>query len=137
MKDINDDIVARFDSYTKTALRYCLIQINRKKDKLANNEKPFTVEDIFEFTTDAYEIEENYINILDFDLMIKNDLLFESLKQLEKNQRDIIYLSVCKEWSDKEIGEYMNMSRQKVQRIKVKVLNSLRKYMTGADDNAW
>ena len=135
MSNIQDDIVGRFDSYTKSSLRNCLLDIRRVRDKLANNEKPFTFEDIFDLTMDAYDFEENYINILDFDLMIKNDLLFESLKQLEKNQRDIIYLSVCKEWSDKEIGEYMNMSRQKDQRIKVKVLNRLRKNMTGADDN--
>lgn len=135
MKNIQGEIVSCFDTFTKLSLRNCLYDIRKKKEKLANNEQPFTVGDIFEFTMDAYDIEENYINILDFDLMIKNDLLFESLKQLEKNQRDIIYLSVCREWSDKEIGEYMNMSRQKVQRIKVKVLNSLRKNMVGDDDN--
>ena len=64
MRDNRDDVVGRFDSYTKTALRYCLIQIRRKRDKLANNEKPFAEEDIFEFTLDEYDIGDNYINIL-------------------------------------------------------------------------
>ena len=129
-----DEIVARFDTYAKTALRCCLYKIRNKRDKLDANEKPFTVEDIIEFVSDdEHFIDENFINILDFDLMIKNDLLYESLRRLEKNHRDIIYLSICKEWSDKKIGDYMNMSRQKVQRIKVKVLETLRKNMIGDD----
>lgn len=134
MRENYDEIVARFDTYAKTALRCCLYKIRNKRDKLDANEKPFTVEDIIEFISDdEHFIDENFINILDFDLMIKNDLLYESLRRLEKNQRDIIYLSICKEWSDKKIGDYMNMSRQKVQRIKVKVLETLRKNMTGDD----
>ena len=134
MRENYDEIVARFDTYAKTALRCCLYKIRNKRDKLDANEKPFTVEDIIEFISDdEHFIDENFINILDFDLMIKNDLLYESLRRLEKNQRDIIYLSICKEWSDKKIGDYMNMSRQKVQRIKVKVLETLRKNMIGDD----
>jgi len=134
MRENYDEIVARFDTYAKTALRCCLYKIRNKRDKLDTNEKPFTVEDIIEFVSDdEHFIDENFINILDFDLMIKNDLLYESLRRLEKNHRDIIYLSICKEWSDKKIGDYMNMSRQKVQRIKVKVLETLRKNMIGDD----
>jgi len=134
MREKYDEIVARFDTYAKTALRCCLYKIRNKRDKLDTNEKPFTVEDIIEFVSDdEHFIDENFINILDFDLMIKNDLLYESLRRLEKNHRDIIYLSICKEWSDKKIGDYMNMSRQKVQRIKVKVLETLRKNMIGDD----
>jgi len=134
MREKYDEIVARFDTYAKTALRCCLYKIRNKRDKLDANEKPFTVEDIIEFISDdEHFIDENFINILDFDLMIKNDLLYESLRRLEKNHRDIIYLSICKEWSDKKIGDYMNMSRQKVQRIKVKVLETLRKNMIGDD----
>ena len=134
MRENYDEIVARFDTYAKTALRCCLYKIRNKRDKLDANEKPFTVEDIIEFISDdEHFIDENFINILDFDLMIKNDLLYESLRRLEKNHRDIIYLSICKEWSDKKIGDYMNMSRQKVQRIKVKVLETLRKNMIGDD----
>jgi len=134
MREKYDEIVARFDTYAKTALRCCLYKIRNKRDKLDANEKPFTVEDIIEFVSDdEHFIDENFINILDFDLMIKNDLLYESLRRLEKNHRDIIYLSICKEWSDKKIGDYMNMSRQKVQRIKVKVLETLRKNMIGDD----
>ena len=134
MREKYDEIVARFDTYAKTALSCCLYKIRNKRDKLDTNEKPFTVEDIIEFVSDdEHFIDENFINILDFDLMIKNDLLYESLRRLEKNHRDIIYLSICKEWSDKKIGDYMNMSRQKVQRIKVKVLETLRKNMIGDD----
>ena len=132
MKSDSDEIIARFDSYVKAALRYSVWKVRKIRDKQEANEKPFVFEDVFEFVADDfYKINENYITILGFDLMIKNDLLFESLRQLEENQRNIIYLSVCKEWSDQKIGNYMNLSRQKVQRIKSKVLEALRKNMMG------
>ena len=52
MRENYDEIVARFDTYAKTALRCCLYKIRNKRDKLDANEKPFTVEDIIEFIPD-------------------------------------------------------------------------------------
>lgn len=136
MKSGSDEIVARFDSYVKAAMRYSLCDIRKIRDKQEANERIFTFEDVLDFVNDDfYKINENYITILGFDLMIKNDLLYESLRQLEENHRNIIYLSICKEWSDQKIGNYMNLSRQKVQRIKSKVLEVLRNNMMGDEAN--
>ena len=136
MSEIQDEIVARFDSYTKSAFGYCMYHLRKKARKM--EEKEMLVDDleVLHFAVEDNDtFAENYIQVLDFDLMIKNDLLYEALRSLEKAQRDIIYLSVCEHWSDRRIGLKMNMSRSKVQRIKTKVTNELKKIMIGDVDN--
>ena len=117
-----------------TSLRNCLYHIRLKNGERRKNEIPFETEELERVAVlEDFHIDENYIDVLDFDLMIKNDLLFETLKRLDKHQRDIIYLSVCEEMSDREISEYIKMSRQKVQRIKTKVMKFLKEMMIGEE----
>lgn len=118
----------------KTSLKNCLYHIRLKNKKRIENEICFDAERLERISiSEDFNVDENYIDVLDFDLMIKNDLLFETLKRLDKYQRDIIYLSVCKQMSDREISEYINMSRQKVQRIKTRVMRFLKEMMIGED----
>ena len=136
MSEIQDEIVARFDSYTKSAFGYCMYHL--RKEARRQEEKEMLVDDleVLHFSVeDDYAFAENHVQILDFDLMIKDDLLYEALRSLGKAQRDIIYLSVCERWSDRKIGFKMNMSRSKVQRIKTRVTNELKKIMIGDVDH--
>lgn len=71
-------------------------------------------------TYDDYSFMENQIVVMDFNMTVKNDLLYEVLNTMEQNQRDIIYMSLCEKMSDQKIGEKLNMSRSKVKRIKQK-----------------
>lgn len=135
MRDKRDDVIARFDAYTKTALRNCLYHIRMKEKKRTDNEFVLDADIIHISTEDDYYFEENYTEVLNFDVMIKNDLLYEALESLEKHQRDIIYLSACEKWSDVRIGNLLNMSRSKVQRIKIKVLQQIRTTMRRDDIN--
>ncbi|OQB13143.1 MAG: hypothetical protein BWY15_01942 [Firmicutes bacterium ADurb.Bin193] len=133
MKDINNELVARFDSYTKTAFKHCLSHIRQKRNKLSDNETALDIETLNFASEDYYDFEENHVAVMDFDVIIKNDLLFELLNTMEQQQRDVIFLSACQKWSDKKIGEQLNLSRAKVQRIKSKVTGYLKKNMTGDD----
>ena len=131
MKDSKDILVERFNAYTKTSLRHCLYHIRLKKRRLEENE---TVVDFSECNFEAkndYDFLENSVKVMGFDMIVKNDLLYEALRSLEQYQRDIIYLSICERLSDRKIGTMMNMSRSKVQRIKVKVKEQLIKAMKG------
>ena len=104
-----------------------------KEKKRTDNEFALNVDIINISTEDDYDLEENYIEVLNFDMIIKNDFLYEELGSLEKHQIDIIYLSACEKWSNVRIGNLLNMSRSKVQRIKTKVLQQIRTTMTGDD----
>ena len=68
-------------------------------------------------------------------LTVKNDLLYEVLNSMEQQQRDIVYLSLCKDMSDKKIGEKLKMSRSSVQRIKQSMKRRIYDAMTGGSKN--
>lgn len=80
---------------------------------------------------DDYSFLENKVVVMDFKMTVKNDLLYEVLNAMEQYQRDIIYLSLCEEMSDQEIGRKLKMSRSKVQRIKQKLKEEIYFAMTG------
>lgn len=80
---------------------------------------------------DDYEFLENMVDVMDFKMIIKNDLLYEILNAMEQQHRDIIYLSLCEDWSDREIGEALSLSRSKVQRIKQKLKKEIYEAMIG------
>ena len=84
---------------------------------------------------DDYSFLENQIIVMDFKMTIKNDLLYEVLSSMEQQHRDIAYLSLCEDWSDSKIGERLNISRSKVQRIKQKLKKEIYSVMTGGNEN--
>ena len=84
---------------------------------------------------DDYSFLENKVIVMDFKMTVKNDLLYEVLNAMEQHQRDIIYLSLCEDMSDQEIGKRLKMSRSKVQRIKQKLKNEIYSAMTGGLHN--
>ena len=84
---------------------------------------------------DDYSFLENQIIVMDFKMTIKNDLLYEVLSSMEQQHRDIAYLSLCEDWSDSQIGERLNLSRSKVQRIKQKLKKEIYSVMTGGIQN--
>lgn len=118
MKLWDDSVSERFDSYMKKSLRRCLFRY-REKNKLINDIEILCNDEIGVYSLEDFDFFENRVRMLNFDMIIKNDLLYELLRSLEQYQRDIIYLSMCQNYSDREIGERLNMSRSAVQRIKI------------------
>lgn len=80
---------------------------------------------------DDYDFLENKVVVMNFKMTVKNDLLYEVLSSMEQQHRDIIYLSLCEDLSDREIGERLKLSRAKVQRVKQKLKNEIYNVMTG------
>lgn len=118
MKLWNDSLAERFDSYMKKSLRRCLFRY-REKNKNITDIEILSDDNLNSYALEDFDFLENSVRVLNFDMIVKNDLLYESLKSLEQYQRDIIYLSMCQNYSDREIGERLNMSRSAVQRIKI------------------
>ena len=135
MNEYKDEIVKRFDAYTKTSFRHCLYHIRLKYKRISEHEIISDISDLNILSEDNYAFLENKIKVMNFDVVIKNDLLYETMISLEQYQRDIIYLSICESLSDQKIGERLKMSRSKVQRIKTNVLKYLKRRMKGEHNN--
>lgn len=113
-------------------------RVNIYKAEIKMHEREFTTDETEvlegEFHDD-YSFLENKVVVMDFKMTVKNDLLYEVLDAMEQHQRDIIYLSLCEDMSDKEISEKLQMSRSKVQRIKQKLKNEIYDAMTGGSQD--
>lgn len=134
MKLWNDSVSERFDSYMKKSLRRCLFRY-REKNKLITDVEILSNDEIGVYSFEDLDFFENRVRMLNLDIIIKNDLLYELLRSLEQYQRDIIYLSMCQNYTDREIGEKLNMSRSSVQRMKTKLRTYLKDKLTGGDTN--
>ena len=134
MKLWNDSVSERFDSYMKKSLRRCLFRY-REKNKLITDVEILSNDEIGVYSFEDLDFFENRVRMLNLDIIIKNDLLYELLRSLEQYQRDIIYLSMCQNYTDREIGEKLNMSRSSVQRMKTKLRTYLKDKLTGGDAN--
>ena len=130
--DKNILAVNKFKKYIKVSLKNSSINIYKKRQKLERTE--ILSDDLLAMESETYDdyiFLENQIVVMDFKMTIKNDLLFEVLNAMEQHQRDIIYMSLCENISDKKIGEKLKMSRSKVQRIKARLKEEIYNAMTG------
>jgi RNA polymerase sigma factor (sigma-70 family) len=103
--------------------RYCRIQ----EHEVLSDEIAFFDENI----NDAAIFIENRVKVMNFDMIVKNDLLYAVLSSWKQRHRDIIYLSFCEQWSDNQIGELLKMSRSNVQRIKKRLQKELESKLIG------
>lgn len=130
----NTIIVNRFKKFIRVSLQNHSINLHKKHSRL--KELEIELEDAMlydEAVYDEYSFLENFVRVMDFNMMIKNDLLYEALRSMEQRHRDIVYLSLCESWSDKQIGQKLNMSRSSVQRIKKQLHDELKRKLVGGE----
>ena len=131
----HERVVKQFKTYSKKSLDNCKKDMLRRYG-IRNKIEILTDEPLFYEKTNNQEFDflENQVLVLDFNMTVKNDLLYEALEAMEQHQRDIAYLSFCENQSDREIGILLNMSRSKVQRIKIKTKRQIEKKLGGKSD---
>lgn len=132
----NTIIVNRFKKFIRVSLQNHSINLHKKHSRL--KELEIELEDAMlydEAVYDEYSFLENFVRVMDFNMMIKNDLLYEALRSMEQRHRDIVYLSLCESWSDKQIGQKFNMSRSSVQRIKKRLHDELKRKLVGGEED--
>lgn len=114
------------------------LKINKHKKHIKLREREVLTNEILLIENeiqDDYSFLENRVKVMDFKMTVKNDLLYAVLNEMGQQQRDIVYLSLCEEMSDKEIGKRLCISRSKVQRIKQKMKKTIYSAMTGGTQN--
>ena len=76
MKLWNDSVSERFDSYMKKSLRRCLFRY-REKNKLITDVEILSNDEIGVYSFEDLDFFENRVRMLNLDIIIKNDLLYE------------------------------------------------------------
>ena len=93
-KEENAIIVNRFKKFIRVSLQNHSINLHKKHSKLRETE--IELEDAMLYDQaieDDYLFLENFVRVTGFNMMIKNDLLYEALNSMEQKHRDIAFLS--------------------------------------------
>jgi len=95
----------------------------------------FSEEDIerIKVTDDSMEVVEHFF-VMGFDIEVKDELLYEALKNLPKRKRDVILMSYFLDMTDTEIAKQMEVVRLTIRYHKLASLQMLKKFMEEMDD---
>ena len=83
------------------------------------------------YTEDHYFAIEQAFNVLGLEVAVIDDVIAKALESLSDRKRDIILLSYFLDFSDREIGNKLNMFRATVQYQRSQALQQLKKIMEG------
>lgn len=79
---------------------------------------------------DQYFNGEHIFEVQGLPIVVTGDLLAEALAQLPKAKREVILLSYFLGFSDRKIGERLNVVRQTITKRRAVALKELRRYLT-------
>ncbi len=121
--------VAAFDIYCKKCLKFKLIRYINQQNKLNKQEFLTDVIEVFERNGNE-EIElSKKLKVMNFEIDIANELLYDALQNIKQRNVDILYLSACENMSDCEISRILKIPRRTVQYIRVTSQAKIRKMM--------
>ena len=124
------DVMKMFSAYVRISLKNCSLNYIRKERRRKAHEvlspdldgKYYTMQDDF-------PTQNHVLQIMDSAICIRQDLLYDALRKMEKRRREVAYLSFGLGMSDQKIAETMQIPRSTVQRIKKQALEELREKM--------
>ena len=124
------DVMKMFSAYVRISLKNCSLNYIRKERRRKAHEvlspdldgKYYTMQDDF-------PTQNNILQIMDSAICIRQDLLYDALRKMEKRRREVAYLSFGLGMTDQKIAETMQIPRSTVQRIKKQALEELREKM--------
>ena len=124
------DVMKMFSAYVRISLKNCSLNYIRKERRRKAHEvlspdldgKYYTMQDDF-------PTQNHVLQIMDSAICIRQDLLYDVLRSMEKRRREVAYMSFGLGMSDQKIAEIMQIPRSTVQRIKKQALEELREKM--------
>ena len=81
------------------------------------------------FTVDEYGAENQWFQVLGYDIEVRDTLVAEALQALSEKKRDVILLSYFMDMRDAEIGRALNLVRSTVHEHRMRSLELLRNIM--------
>ena len=79
---------------------------------------------------DQYFNGEHIFEVQGLPIVVTGDLLAEAIARLPQGKRDVVLLSYFLGFSDRKIGERLNVVRQTITKRRAVALKELRKYLT-------
>ena len=123
----------QFDYFCKKILHGEKVNYEREMEYRGKHEISFsqlTQEELGRLNSmDEYTAEEAMFRVLDYDVVVKDDLISEALKTLPEKKRNVILLSFFMDMTDAEIAKQMNLVRSTIHHHRVSSLRTLKKVM--------
>ena len=123
----------QFDYFCKKILHGEKVNYEREMEYRGKHEISFsqlTQEELGRLNSmDEYTAEEAMFRVLDYDVVVKDDLISEALKTLPEKKRNVILLSFFMDMTDTEIAKQMNLVRSTIHHHRVSSLRTLKKVM--------
>ena len=121
----------QFDYFCKKILHGEKVNYEREMEYRGKHEISFsqlTQEELGQLNSmDEYTAEEEMFRVLDYDVVVKDDLICEVLKTLPEKKRNVILLSFFMDMTDTEIAKRMNLVRSTIYHHRVSSLRTLKK----------
>ena len=119
--------VLQFKRLVRIALHNLSVDLLRKYHRLEERETDLDDGIMIEADMeDEFAFLENHVPVLDIQMQVKDDLLYEILMEMTQQQRDVLYLHYCRGLSDDVISKQMQMSRATVQRMRSRLILEMR-----------
>lgn len=136
----NDEmtICNRFDRICKLALHGEAVDYYRYMDYRHSHE--IMISELSEkeanklFTMDEYGVENQWFQVLGYDIEVKDALLAEAIEMLSEKKRNIVLLSYFMDMSDAEIARQMHLVRSTVWEHRKRSLKLMKKLMEEHND---
>ena len=124
------DVMKMFSAYIRISLKNCSLNyIRKERRRKAHEILTSNLDGKYYTMQDDFPTQNHVLQIMDSAICIKQDLLYDVLRNMEKRRRDVAYLSFGLGMTDQKIAETMQISRSTVQRIKKQALEELREKM--------
>lgn len=123
-------IQKQFDRICKMALKGEAVDYHRHTAYRSRHEVMMSEMDLGRlFTVDEYGAENQWFQVLGYDIEVRDTLIAEALQALSEKKRDVILLSYFMDMSDAEIGRALNLVRSTVREHRMRSLELLRNIM--------
>ena len=121
----------QFDAFCKTVLRHEAIsyfrELNRQRERaiLFSALSQHEIDKLY--TVDEYPSDKFAFSAFGHVLHIESELVADAFAGLPKREQQILILHCMLELPDREVGNFVGLSRSAVQRHRTKTLNELRR----------
>lgn len=133
MMCVFDEFGARqqFDAFCKIVLRHEAISYFRELNRQRKRAIQFSALSQHEldelYTVDEYPSDKFAFSAFGYVLYIQSELVADAFVGLPEREQQILILHCVLELPDREVGDFVGMSRSAVQRHRTRTLNELRK----------
>jgi len=124
------DVMKMFSAYVRISLKNCSLNyIRKERRRKAHEILTSNLDGKYYTMQDDFPTQNHILQIMDSAICIRQDLLYDALRKMEKRRREVAYMSFGLGMSDQKIAETMQIPRSTVQRIKKQALEELREKM--------